>query len=215
MHTPFPSTPIWTHTWKSTLSHTHTHTHTRTHAHTHTLSLSYPSPIVSPNVPTEHLVSACKWGRVEMKSTKANSLLWTLLLAFPRKDQNVHAAGQFEMFKHPAQCRQVNNVHLCPPELQCFSQLMTNTFKTYLILFYMSNIFCCNAWRQTYKTSLCYLTLLHIAFRVFFIFYQTLQLTDLWKLFCLLSWRLQPPHGSKKKRTSLPVNVNRRAPTGC
>ena len=57
----------------------HCYTYLNTHTH---LNLSF-----SPNVPTEHLVSACKWGRVEMKSTKANSLLWTLLLAFPQKDQ--------------------------------------------------------------------------------------------------------------------------------
>lgn len=76
-----------------------------------------------------------------------------------------------------------------------------------------------------HNTSLCYLTLLHTAFRLFHTvsvpyFHisplvlsdcqtcpsstlscnhcQLIQLTGLWKLFCLLSWRLQPPHGSKK-----------------
>lgn len=46
------------------------------------LYLSY-----SPNVPIEHLVSAFKWGRVGMIGTKANLLLWTLLLAFLQEDQ--------------------------------------------------------------------------------------------------------------------------------
>lgn len=119
---------------------------------------------------------------------------------------------------------QAMHVYLCPTELHCFTvNLLHSVLMTLNTLGYKTN-----------------LTLLHTAFRCFYTlsvpyFYisavvlsdrqtypsstlqfnhsQLIQLTGLWKLFCLLSWKLHPPHGSKE--TFLPVNVNRKALTAC
>lgn len=143
-----------------------------TPTYTH-IALSY-----SPDLHTEHVVSAYKRGQAEMKS-KFTPVNFAVSFSSEKICKEVHAAAK----PLSSEIKQLSCVvsHIGKTSLCCLTLLRAAYFKM-----------------ETYPSST--LPFNHC---------RPIQSTDLWKHFCLLSWRLQPPHGRKK--TSLLVNVNRRA----